>query len=459
MATMLLTACGNTDKNKGGEETAQTSEVIEEYTGGSYDWTQLSFSAKGEGRRTSGKVPYAYDEPDGYYQTYETNKVSEGVRRMLYSVKLTGLQNETMMANINTVITEAQNALKDDISWISEEKKEDLLAAVEDAAKVEPMNYAATGVTVFGHVLSVNILYLHIYNVSNGDGEHLADETVDEGRLLMNFNLRTGKVIRLPELFYDDVDYVALLSRYMNKVGGEVGYRFSKPINGLPDEYDVFCLSGTGLVMGLAEGNPYIRGSEETWFSINLSDLIADMDVDPAEARLYFNEDVVFQKLAFRVKDISFAETEVKDIFSENNITLPLVAGISTAETINADLRSWYQSISDRANYTDVNLDAGGSISAETQAPCGLVNVTVFIYTAAANQYITLARCYDAKTGQRLTVGDLLTGEAKAKYGSGVVSATSFRVSNTFIIGVPEQEGVDEYFLTEEGEMDLSRFE
>ena len=76
----------------------------------------------------------------------------------------------------------------------SEEKKEDLLAAVEDAAKVEPMNYAATGVTVFGHILSVNILYLHIYNVSNGDGEHLADETVDEGRLLMNFNLRTGKV-------------------------------------------------------------------------------------------------------------------------------------------------------------------------------------------------------------------------------------------------------------------------
>ena len=159
------------------------------------------------------------------------------------------------------------------------------------------------------------------------------------------------------------------------------------------------------------------------------------------------------------MKDISFAETEVKDIFSENSITLPLAAGISTAETINADLRSWYQSITDPANYTDVDLDAGGSISAETQAPCGLVNVTVFIYPAAANQYITLARCYDAKTGQRLTVGDLLTGEAKAKYGSGVVSATSFRVSNTFIIGVCEQEGVDEYFLTEEGEMDLSRFE
>ena len=457
--TALFTSCGSAGKDHTTEDHVNTSTVIEEYAAGNYEWAHLDISARGEGKRTSSKVPDAYLVPEGYYDTTEYDKTVEGVRRTAYGVKLTHLKNADMMANINSAVTDAQLALRNDVSWVDEAKSEELLSTVEDAAKVEPTNYSAADVTVFGHVLSINILYLHIYNVSDAEGDHLADETVDEGRLLMNFDLRTGKVISLPSLFFDDVDYISLLAGYMNKVGQEVGYRFAKPINGFPEDYDVYCLSGTGLVVGLTTDNPFIRGGEETWFSISLSDLIDSMDVDPEESRIYFDEEVTLRKLAFRVKDVAFTETEVKDLFSEETVALPLVSGISSAGKINEDLQNWYQTILNPENYSEETLAAGGSISAETQAPAGLVNVTVFVFSAADNEYITLARCYDAKTGAQLKVGDLLTRDARILYGSGVSSAASFRVSNDFVIGVPEQDGVPEYFLTKEGDMDLSRFE
>ena len=88
-----------------------------------------------------------------------------------------------------------------------------------------------------------------------------------------------------------------------------------------------------------------------------------------------------------------------------------------------------------------------------------MICATVFVYCASSGEYRTLSHVYDARSGNRLTVGDLLSDEAREKYPQTVKRAVNFRISSDFLIGVPEQAGVEEYLLIDPGEVRLSFFE
>ena len=453
-----LTACrrGGAESENRENETAPEETVTESYAD-RYDWSVLNTASNGTGEKRRSGVPYSYLVPENYYTSSESDRVREGVRRLSYGIKLTGLRDADLMDNINSAVSKAQTAILDDVSWIDDAEKERLRKDYSEDHEIVPLNYAASDVTVMGHVLSVSILYIHSYNVRDGDGNVTDDISEREGRYLYNFDLSTGKVVSLPELFDADTNYVSLLTRLMNSVGEEVGYEFRARISGLPEGFDVYCFSGNGLVVGLPDGNPFVEG--EKWFSLPLSELIGTMTLDPEETASYFKNDVTFRRLAFRVPNLIVREEDFQEPFTGEAIRLPVVSGITSADLINNDLRSWYRDITARTYFTEEELAGGGTYSAEVEAPASVINVTVFVYCASSGEYRTLSHVYDARTGNRLTVGDLLTEEAKARYPKAVLSAVNFRISSEFLIGVPEQAGVEEYTLTEPGEVDLGFFE
>ena len=453
-----LSACrrGGANTENGGSETSANETVTERYAD-RYDWSVLNTASNGTGEKRRGGVPYSYLVPDGYYQASESNRVREGVRRISYGVKLTGLKDSDLMGNINTALSETQSAILDDISWISETRENEIREEYPSDYTVVPVNYAAQDLTVMGNVLSASILYIRSYNVVDADGNIADDLSEDEGRYLYNFDLDTGKVVSLPELFDPDVNYVSLLTRLMNSVGDEVGYEFRQRISGLPDGFDVYCFSGSGLVLGLPDGNPFVDG--EKWFSIPVSELIESMSLDPEETSIYFKPDVTLKRMAFRVPKLIVRDEVFHEPFTGGEIMLPVVSGLQSADIINNDLRSWYRDITARTYFTEEEIAGGGTYSAEVEAPARVVCVTVFVYCASSGEYKTLSHVYDIRTGSRLTVGDLLTAEARTRYPEAVLGAVNFRISSEFIIGVPEQNGIEEYVLTESGEVDPGFFE
>ena len=454
---LSLTACrpGESDANGKTSETSAADSAPEGYQE-LYDWSVLNTASNGKGEKRSGGVPFSYYVPQEYYTTSESDRVRDGVRRISYGIRLTGLKDQDLTANINTIISDAQSSLLSDVSWIDEEKKAEVKAGYPEDHELVPVNYAASDVTVMGNVLSVSILYIRSYNVKDGSGSVVGDEPVDEGRVLYNFDLATGKVVTLPELFPVDVNYISLLVRLMDTVGKEVGYKFREKITGLPEGFDVYCFSGSGLVVGLPDGNPFVEG--EKWFSLPVAELISDMSLDPEETPLYFKEDIRLDRIAFRVPGLQIREETFINPFGGDAVLLPTVSGVSAAERINNDLNSWYRDITSSLFFSEEELAGGGTYSAEVEAPARVINVTVFVYSASTGEYRTLSHVYDARTGNRLTVGDLLTEEARGKYPKAVISADNFRISNDFLIGVPEQTGIEEYILTDPGEVDLSRF-
>ncbi|MBR0142765.1 MAG: hypothetical protein IJM21_01140 [Clostridia bacterium] len=453
-----LTACrrGGEDADTKGNDTSPTETVTESYTD-RYDWSVLNTASNGSGEKRRGGVPYSYLVPEEYYVTSESDRVREGVRRISYGIKLTGLKDSELMANINSAVSEAQTAILADQTWIDEGEENALKKNYPDDYGIVPVNYAASDVTVMGNVLSVSILFIHSYNVKDEAGNVVDDVTEREGRYLYNFDLATGRVVKLPELFDSDVNYVALLTRLMNSVGEEVGYEFRQRISGLPDGFDIYCFSESGLVIGLPDGNPFVEG--EKWFSIPVSELIGSMSLDPEETAVYFKEDVVLKRIAFRVPNLIVREESFEEPFGGEKISLPTVSGITSADRINNDLRSWYRDITARTYFTEEELAGGGTYSAQVEAPARVICVTVFVYCASSGEYRTLSHVYDVRTGNRLTVGDLLTDEAKTHYPKAVLSTVNFRISSEFLIGVPEQTGIEEYTLTEAGDVNLSYFE
>ena len=183
------------------------------------------------------------------------------------------------------------------------------------------------------------------------------------------------------------------------------------------------------------------------------------MSLDPEETAVYFKEDVVLKRIAFRVPNLIVREESFEEPFGGEKISLPTVSGITSADRINNDLRSWYRDITARTYFTEEELAGGGTYSAQVEAPARVICVTVFVYCASSGEYRTLSHVYDVRTGNRLTVGDLLTDEAKTHYPKAVLSTVNFRISSEFLIGVPEQTGIEEYTLTEAGDVNLSYFE
>ena len=210
-------------------------------------------------------------------------------------------------------------------------------------------------------------------------------------------------------------------------------------------------------MIGLPDGNPFVEG--EKWFSLPLSELIGSMSLDPEETALYFADNVTLDRVAFRVPGLVIKEEIFREPFGGETVAFPFVAGIAAAEKINTDLRSWYTDITSRTFFTEEELEGGGTYSAEVEAPAQVICATVFVYCASSGEYRTLSHVYDARTGNRLTVGDLLSDEAREKYPQTVKRAVNFRISSDFLIGVPEQTGVEEYLLIDPGEVRLSFFE
>ena len=455
---LSLSACrrGGTDTGSTGNESSLTETVTESYAD-RYDWSVLNTASNGTGEKRRGGVPYSYLVPDGYYSVSESNRLREGVRRISYGIKLTGLKDPDLMSSINSVVSDAQSSILSDISWISEDERDELKKEYPEDHEIVPVNYAASDVTVMGNVLSVSILYIRSYNVTDKDGNVVDDISADEGRYLYNFDLSTGKVVSLPELFDSEVNYISLLTRLMNSVGDEVGYEFRERVSGLPDGFDIYCFSGNGLVIGLPDGNPFVEG--EKWFSLPVAELIESMSLDPEETAVYFKPEVTLTRMAFRVPKLIVKDEAFLEPFGGEEIRLPVVSGLTSADMINNDLRSWYRDITAASYFTEEEIAGGGTYSAEVDAPARVICVTVFVYCASSGEYRTLSHVYDVRTGNRLTVGDLLTEEARARYPKSVLSTVNFRISSEFLIGVPEQPGIEEYLLTEAGEVDLGFFE
>ena len=194
---LSLSACrrGGTDTGSTGNESSLTETVTESYAD-RYDWSVLNTASNGTGEKRRGGVPYSYLVPNGYYSVSESNRLREGVRRISYGIKLTGLKDPDLMSSINSVVSDAQSSILSDISWISEDERDELKKEYPEDHEIVPVNYAASDVTVMGNVLSVSILYIRSFNVTDKDGNVVDDISADEGRYLYNFDLSTGKVVR-----------------------------------------------------------------------------------------------------------------------------------------------------------------------------------------------------------------------------------------------------------------------
>lgn len=445
--TLGVTACSNAEKEKKEEDT--TPERLEELMDNQYDWDIVLESSKGSGGERAGTTPDYYLRSDSTIKISQSNSVKDGIRVMSEKVKLTGLLDATIMSTINEVVGTAHKNLEGDHSWVSEEEISGLKNKYGKNARVEPLNFVSSAATVFGHVYSVDIIYIHSYQISNEEKVHIEEETVAEGRVLFNFDLRTGGVLELSDLFYNDVDYITLLTEQMKRIGEQLEYRFVREIRGLPEQYDMFCIAGDGLVIGLPEGNCYTE--EETWYSIKLSDIIGEITVDPQAVVSLFHESIVFEKNAFDVANISYQEYQQNPPYDGEIVVFPLVFGIPASEEINQDLKAWYEEITQADYYTGIDLTNGGSFSVEIAAPCNMVNVTVFAYFSAENRYLTLARCYHADTGKIVKAGELIVGPIRNELPSEALETTNFRVGYDFTLGIPAQNGLTEdLVITEE---------
>ncbi|MBR4865528.1 MAG: hypothetical protein IKU11_02485 [Clostridia bacterium] len=418
-----------------------------------YDWNNILTSAMGTGGMQEGDIPEYYLLSDAVTKTNQTNTMTEGVRVMSERVKLVDLSDSDIMGVINGVVQNAQTALENDLTWVSADDIEKIGKEYETGTVVEPLNYVSSAGTVFGQLYSVNIIYDRSYQLSDEEGMHIGEIAVSEGRALFNFDLRTGRVLKLQDLFYDNVDYIKLLTEKMDRIGREQGYSFKSSLRGLPEEYDMFCISGDGLVIGLPEENVFTES--ETWYSILLSDVIAYMAVDPESSRELFEESTGFSKCAFDVAGIAYQEYETQPPYEGDPLKLPLVSGISTSETINQNLIAWYQEITHADYYAGMDLSKGGSFSVEVASPINMVNVTVFVYLPAENRYLTLARCYRADTGSIMKAGDLIRDAAKAELPPEALETTNFRVGYDYTLGIPAQNGIEEDVVLAENQLNM----
>jgi len=445
-----MTSC-NSHVEKDKSESEIQSESMMDTLELRYDWNNVLTSAQGTGGMKKGDIPGYYLLSDVVTKTSQSDTITEGVRVMSERVKLAELSNSDIMDLINGVVQNAQTALEKDLSWVSANDIEKIEQEYDIGTVVEPLNYVSSAGTVFGQFYSVNIIYDRSYQMSDEDGMHIGEIAVSEGRALFNFDLRTGRVLKLQDLFYDTVDYVQLLTEKMDRIGREQGYSFKASLRGLPEEYDMFCISGDGLVIGLPEGNAFTES--ETWYSVPLSDVIAYMAVDPESSRELFEESTEFSKCAFDVAGIAYQEYETQPPYEGDPLKLPLVSGISTSEIINQSLTAWYQEITHADYYEGMDLSKGGSFSVEVASPINMVNVTVFVYLSAENRYLTLARCYDADTGGIMKAGELIRDAAKAELPPEALETTNFRVGYDYTLGIPVQDGIEEDIILTENQL------
>ena len=157
---LTLSACrrGGADAGSTGNESSLTETVTESYAD-RYDWSVLNTASNGTGEKRRGGVPYSYLVPDGYYSVSESNRLREGVRRISYGIKLTGLKDPDLMSSINSVVSDAQSSILSDISWISEDERDELKKEYPEDHEIVPVNYAASDVTVMGNKIPVGASY------------------------------------------------------------------------------------------------------------------------------------------------------------------------------------------------------------------------------------------------------------------------------------------------------------
>jgi len=439
-------------KEKQGSESETSSEILYE---DSSDWADLASKDHGTGKREHIEDPKYYVTPLGYYEETSYEKITDGMQKLAYGVKLTELSNKTVMTSINQTLQSAQKALREDFSWVNEESIAKITVEFGKDCKVIPTNYSNLSLTVYGNVLSATLQYVMLYNIEDAEGRHMDEIDADEGRYLYNFDLSDGHVVSLSDIFYEDIDYISLLIPYLERIGREMNYPSILKIDSLPTNLSTFALTEGGLAIGFPEKNPFT--GIECWYVIDLSDIKSEVALDPLDAYRYFDSDVQFEKSAFEVKNIRFVSSSAADPLSGEAISLPLVDGISCKENVNRQLEEWYSQLCSTAAYDDAVLSAGGTLNFEICAPAGVINVTAFIYRAYDNQTFTIGRVFSAKNGQMLTVNSFLTEEGKKK-AADVIDFVNFRVGQDFSLAIPEQTGISDYLIFDEDEVNTEAF-
>lgn len=441
---------GNSSDNNSEDS---TSSGTTEESFNSYDWNSTVSNAYGTGGKNDNTGSFfSYVEAYGYFEETQTDITKNGIRYLSYLITLNGLKSEETESIINNVISTAEYTISADTGWTGQYNAADY--GYPANAEVTAQSYISESVSVMGNILSINILYTRSFIAKDSDSNFLGETIYDEGRMFYNFDLNNTRALLLSDLFTNDADYMSLLVEKIKTCAEKENIKINS-FDSLPEKYDLFCITESDLIIGFPSDNPYTGQSE--YFALPLSAFSNILAGDPNTTGEYLDESAELQIYAFENSKVKYTDYTVSVPFMNQKVCFPLVSDIAESEKINGDLQEWYNLITS-GDYCSSFIQDCGSISVEADAPAGLISITVFIYADNGSDYITIARCYNSETGDVVRVRDLIKIAYSIGMTSEMLDTDNFRVGYDFTIGIPKQEGIEEYYATETDAFNFSYF-
>lgn len=385
---------------------------------GDINWNDISDEWRGTGGSEASDIAsWGVYEALNYerlpYEMTYYDWEEKGIFKTRSVAHFSGLENKRLQNEINTKVSEITDSFFKDESFF---KGVDIH---NPDGELYLSQSAYTDVCMTGNILSVNIsMYQYIFDGNN--------EKYKNDYYAMNYDILTGKQLRLSDLFTDGCDVGALLNPIISAKLSSSN-QLKRPFRGLPKDYPNFSLQGDGLVLFMPSSNPY--GAADT-IIIPFQDLLHCLAQPTAEITETIKDANIY--MIYRSGDswkrVTDKDMPYIDVFGDENYRIDTdyvksAKNPEAADKINADLKDIYSVIASLPMPEKwENAIKDGSENAFGYAYSDLtVNQSFIMFhfmacmdfaeSYSANEIMRFSRCYDAETGEIIKLKDLIKDE------------------------------------------------